>query len=1323
MGRTRRIWNWTAATFGVVAVLLAVAVGGLRVWVEHSPRITPEVVARVERLTGLRFAFAQLDARLGLHGPEFVFRNARISVPGQREPLVTASAGRVGFDVWRSLWTRRLASGRVVLEGARIYLYLTADGVELRGQGALGASGAHLKLGELPVGRVLIEDGTVTVQDLRSGGRPWRIDRVNLDLERDPAALTVGAEVHLPDALGARLRVHAQLDGDLAAPAELDWKADVALKRAALAGWTALVPHWQWLPQGGNGDLEVSASGHGGELASASADFDLKGVPLAGSPAAAPAAHAALAGRLAVVHVDGRWTASGRELTIDAGHDPWRHGEFDFEFAVDPTSGTLQAVALRSPAIRLDALSSLVPLLPAGVVAEAAAALAPRGALTLVDLRAARGSGPDEWRIDGGLRFTALGFGPWHGVPGLAGLDGDLAARGTSGRVSARSAGAALSLPEFLRAPVGADQLKATLDWWWRADGWRFAVDEASAASADGRASGKARLWIPADGESPRLVLDVVLSGIDARAAPKYLPASRIPPTALVWLDHAFLAGRVASARFEFAGETRRFPFRDGGGRFRIRVPFAGVRLHYQDGYADVENARGEAEFRNQGLTAHTVSARVGGVEVSAADVAFPDFAAGELTARASTRGDVREGLAYLQHSPIGPKLGELFMRLSAHGPLAAEVTLDLPLKRLAERHVGVAARFEHVDASLAGLDTEFTDLSGSFALRDREIEAPAVRGTAFGGPVRAALRTVGAPRGVDGERALVAEASGHASGEGLQKLLRITHGSWLQGGFDWKAQARLPWLEWRPPPELLPPDDRPMPREVELRMLPATAHLDASLAGLGSTLPAPLAKAAEEMRTLKTDVVIDPGLSRDAPQPPAIWRRRDLARPATLSARLQSGRDSGVLEWRRDPDWGLARGTLRLGGAGAQLRETGGLWVEGRMPDYDLSAWLRVRFSDEPRPGLGAYLRGANVTIERFAAFGYHFSDVSLALEGREQGWRAKVDGPAARGTVAGPWEFPGLQTLTLDLDRLALGERLPPPGAPAEATDPTTLPALAVTVRDLAIERRHFGSLEARVSRTEDGLQLDQATLKGATFEGTARGSWALTAAGQATSIAFAMQSSNLLETLNAWGFAPTLSGRSGRASGELRWLGGIDGEILGRLAGHVGLGAEQGQLMSVDPGAGRVLGLMSVAALPRRLTLDFSDLTGKGFAFDSIRGDFDFHDGNAYTNNLVLKGPAGEIGIVGRTGLKARDYDQTAKVTGHLGGPIAAAGALAAGPAVGAALLLFSKVFKEPLSGFARGYYRITGSWDKPRVERIGAGAARDAAAESGGAGGAH
>jgi uncharacterized protein YhdP len=38
------------------------------------------------------------------------------------------------------------------------------------------------------------------------------------------------------------------------------------------------------------------------------------------------------------------------------------------------------------------------------------------------------------------------------------------------------------------------------------------------------------------------------------------------------------------------------------------------------------------------------------------------------------------------------------------------------------------------------------------------------------------------------------------------------------------------------------------------------------------------------------------------------------------------------------------------------------------------------------------------------------------------------------------------------------------------------------------------------------------------------------------------------------------------------------------------------------------------------------------------------------------------------------------------------------------VGAAVLVFSQVFKQPLKGLARGYYRITGSWENPLIERV-------------------
>jgi uncharacterized protein YhdP len=140
--------------------------------------------------------------------------------------------------------------------------------------------------------------------------------------------------------------------------------------------------------------------------------------------------------------------------------------------------------------------------------------------------------------------------------------------------------------------------------------------------------------------------------------------------------------------------------------------------------------------------------------------------------------------------------------------------------------------------------------------------------------------------------------------------------------------------------------------------------------------------------------------------------------------------------------------------------------------------------------------------------------------------------------------------------------------------------------------------------------------------------------------------------------------------------------------------------------------VLGLLSVGDLPRRLALDFRDVTDEGLAFDKAHGDFELRAGSAYTKNLLLKGPAVDIGVAGRTGLAAQDYDQTVVVSGNPSGPITVAGALAGGPVGAAGALLISQLFKGQLQGLARAYYRVTGSWADPKVERISAAAGSSA-----------
>ena len=80
------------------------------------------------------------------------------------------------------------------------------------------------------------------------------------------------------------------------------------------------------------------------------------------------------------------------------------------------------------------------------------------------------------------------------------------------------------------------------------------------------------------------------------------------------------------------------------------------------------------------------------------------------------------------------------------------------------------------------------------------------------------------------------------------------------------------------------------------------------------------------------------------------------------------------------------------------------------------------------------------------------------------------------------------------------------------------------------------------------------------------------------------------------------------------------------------------------------------------------------------------------------------------MGRTGLAAQDYDQTIVVSGNPTGAVTVAGALAGGPIGAAGGLLLSQIFKGQLKGLARVYYRVTGPWANPVVERISAQAER-------------
>jgi uncharacterized protein YhdP len=481
--------------------------------------------------------------------------------------------------------------------------------------------------------------------------------------------------------------------------------------------------------------------------------------------------------------------------------------------------------------------------------------------------------------------------------------------------------------------------------------------------------------------------------------------------------------------------------------------------------------------------------------------------------------------------------------------------------------------------------------------------------------------------------------------------------------------------------------------------------RVSSNLVGLVMNLPAPLDKAA------------------DTPMP--SWVEVQWPASGGQDGRLALGSVvSGSYALEFDPS-GLRLAHLALAfGAGESSAGDAQMFnVGGSVARLDLAGWLKLNPSEKNAKPLADYLRTAKLNVAELDFLGLAFRDVALDLSATQSTLRIAVGGPNVVGTITLPGAADSPDPWNLQFERLhfdTAANREPragdghDPGDVRGLENPHAIPAIHLHAADTVWGERQLGDVQATLSKLEDGISLKQLTVTGSKFGVSAKGEWRGKDAGVGR-IAGTLNSSDVQETLKQLGYADVIDAKSGRMDFDLNWLGAPTADALSVVMGHVQLSLDKGQIVGLKPGAGRVLGLTSVAELRRRLPLDFSDLTDKGLAFDTVRGDLELRGGSAYTDNVLVKGPAAEIGLIGRVGLKNRDYDQTAVVTGSVGNSLPLA-ALAGGPVVGAAVLLFTQVFKQPLKGLARGYYRITGSWDNPIVERIKSADAAAATAEA-------
>lgn len=831
----------------------------------------------------------------------------------------------------------------------------------------------------------------------------------------------------------------------------------------------------------------------------------------------------------------------------------------------------------------------------------------------------------------------------------------------------------------------------------------------------------------PADFAFPEasLRLDGEIQNASAVHIRDYLPVPKLKPRARAWLDRAFPAGRVPLGVVLFQGRLADFPFREEQGHFHVLLRVEDMALDFDPAWPRLEGLEGIVHFHNQRLAIATSGGRIRGFPLIAAQAVIPDLAAPRfLGIQGSAQGPFDQALAFLGATPLSDHLGALPNLFRAEGVARVDLDMDLPLDRqdhpqdrlrlagalswpdapgptLASPGASMVGKpsAEGASLSLAGMDLTLDDLQGALSFSASGVTPSRVWARFLGKPLTLDLeraREPGSPGGLTALRL--------AGTSGVKDLAaRLPAGLWryLEGETPWELEIRLP----DPPPR------------AEARTLTADFLLQSSLRGLAVKLPSPVGKARDEARPLRLEWRLEPGQDL-----PLMGRYGDLA----LNLRLD--RDD-VRGWR------LGRGALAWGQTEVALPPPGLLRISGRLPHLDAMTW---RDWAAKLPGEAATtpprLSLDEVRIDRLQLGPLGLRETTLDLEQGTKAWELRVESRELAGHFSIPHQT-RTQPLQADIARLDLlplieaetgpaadqpGPRSVPKsgkGADPLGTDPRRAPSLEVTVNRLLWGETDLGRFSLSAEADEPGLAITGFRLaKPGRIDLQGSGAWrtgeGMELGESLTTLDLAATSGDLGDLLQHLGFASPLADAPATATANLSWPGSPGDFSPATLAGEVSLEIGKGSLLEVDPGVGRVLGVLNLGALGRRLALDFTDLYDRGFVFQSIKGKLDLAGGRVeLVEPLVIEGTSAEVRIEGRANLLDKSLDQVATVTPSLGGGVALASAIAAGPLVGAAVFIADKASGGALDALGRHAYDIRGPWANPEIvprDRLAGGA---------------
>lgn len=864
--------------------------------------------------------------------------------------------------------------------------------------------------------------------------------------------------------------------------------------------------------------------------------------------------------------------------------------------------------------------------------------------------------------------FHDLSVNPFEKIPGLKNMSGSLSWNGNKGQLKLDSQNVTVSVNQLFPHDFYFNQLTGTVDIEQNAEKhWLLAAKALTLQNADLKASVDVQLHLPSDNASPELKMTGGFSVMDVTHLADYFPLKLFDADLVTWLRNAFRSGEVTSGKVLFEGRLADFPFTAGKGVFAISGHGVNIDFHYAPDWPMLHNVNGDIQFNNDLMTIDVNKAMISDIPVTHIHAEINHFSDKEpqmLTAEGSAVTDATNGLRFIHASPLEKTIGNDFGDLELRGAMQLKLGLSLPLAKPNDVKVKGEIQANGQQLLLPAWKFAIDDLKGVIHFTESDLKAENVKGKLFG---EEAILNILTQHPANAPAFLQATLQSQLSIATLEKMLDVSLASVASGQTAFSAELHL-----------YSQKENQAVKEVNI-------HTD--LKGIALTLPENYGKKAEEIKSLQIDILVK---NQDV--------RIKTNYGATITAALIYEKTLQKLHF--------ISGEVSLGGE-ADWQKEPGLLVSGNFDQLDWDT-LQAKFSQKSSIDTNLINRIA-INANVFSIFSQQLHKARMMLTKAGHAWVVNINSNEVVGEVTVPMGKTQ-QEIQGKFQRLYLREAN---DTVNKITDFKDVPPIIFTIGDARYNEKNLGSITLNVEPAGASvLTIHDFRMQSPLVDLHAEGEWKITKGKSSSHLYGTLFTDRLSELLKVWGHGSSdFVAKKSNLEFDLNWPAepyaptpiGMSGKLTLNIGpGHIlNVGASNNAKMDF----GKLLNLFSLNSIPRRLTLDFSDVVDKGYGFDYIKGDFNLTNGSAETDNMVINGPIARVTVKGRIGLAARDVDARVNVTPYVTSSIPTVVAIASmNPLAGVATWAVDKVIGKAVSKAATYHYTVHGGWDAPVWEQV-------------------